>query len=40
MKNKNLLNFGFDDENLTKGVKPNEPNIAVKIIEKKKKISK
>lgn len=35
MKNKNLLNFVFDDENLTKGVKPNEPNIAVKIIEKK-----
>lgn len=35
MKNKNLLNFGFDDDNVTKGVKPNEPNIAVKVLEKK-----
>lgn len=35
MKNKNLLNFGFDDENLTKGVKADGPNIVVKIIEKK-----
>ncbi|WP_252319096.1 hypothetical protein [Spiroplasma endosymbiont of Lariophagus distinguendus] len=33
MRNKDLLNFGFDDENL-KGSKPNEPNIAVKIMKK------
>lgn len=35
MKNKTLLNFGFDDDNLIKGVKPNEPNIVVKVLEKK-----
>jgi len=29
MKNENLLNFGFDDDSITKGAKPNEPNIAV-----------
>lgn len=32
--NKNMLNFGFDDETV-KGVKPNEPNIAVKIMNEK-----
>lgn len=33
MRNKDLLNFGFDDENL-KVFKPNEPNIAFKIMKK------
>lgn len=39
MKNKDLLNFGFDDENL-KGSKRNEPNIAVKIMKKSININK